>query len=136
MLDKYYCGILCGIPAEQFGCTGISTLMRWKLLVTTSAAAALVGFSIWWALAIGIFGSAKALARNDGLLLASIMIPLAVAGSGGFFAYRHTARRPKMQALITTLLAIFLALVVYLAASSFAVDRLYVPRNYEVRHSR
>ena len=41
-----------------------------------------------------------------------------------------------MQALITTLLAIFLALVVYLAASSFAVDRLYVPRSYEVRHRR
>jgi len=110
--------------------------MRWKLLVTTSVAAALVGFSLWCVLAIGVFGSARALARNDALLLASIVIPLAVAGSGGFFAYRHTARRRKMQALITTLLAIFLALVVYLAASSFAVDRLYVPRSYEVRHRR
>ena len=110
--------------------------MRWKLLVTTSVAAALVGVSLWCVLAIGVFGSARALARNDALLLASVVIPLAVAGSGGFFAYRHTARRRKMQALITTLLSIFLALVVYLAASSFAVDRLYVPRSYEVRHRR
>jgi len=110
--------------------------MRWKLLITTSVAAALVGFSVWCGLAIGVFGSARALARNDGLLLASIMIPLTVAGAGGFFAYRHTARRRKLQALITILLAIFLTIVVYLAASIFAVDTLYIPRTYEVRHGR
>jgi len=110
--------------------------MRWKLLITTSIAAAVVAFSVWCALTIGLFGSARALARNDGLLLASIVIPIAVAGAGGFFAYRHTARRRKLQALITTLLAIFLTIMVYLAASVFAVDRLYIPRTSEVRHSR
>ncbi len=110
--------------------------MRWKLLITTSIAAALVGFSVWCALAVGVFGSARALARHDGLLLVSIVIPLAVAGAGGFFAYRHTARRRKLQALITTLLAIFLTIIVYLAVSIFAVDRLYIPRTYEVRHGR
>ena len=110
--------------------------MRWRLLITTSIAGALIGFSAWCAIAIGVFGSARALARNDGLFLASIMIPLAVAVAGGFFAYRHTARRRKLQALITTLLAIFLTVVVYLAVSIFAVDRLAIPRTYEVRHSR
>ncbi|MFN2576825.1 MAG: hypothetical protein ABR607_03940 [Pyrinomonadaceae bacterium] len=136
MLDEYYCVILFGIPAEQFGCTDISILMRWKLLLTTSVIAGLAGFLLWCALAIGVFGSARVLARNDGVLLASIAIPLAVAGVGGLFAYRHTARRRKIQALVTTLLAIFLTLVVYLAASIFAVDRLYIPRTYEVRHGR
>ena len=110
--------------------------MRWRLLITTSVAAALVGFAVWCAVTIGVFGSARALARNDVLLLASIVIPLAVAGSGGFFTYRHTARRRKLQAVITALLAIFLTAVLYLAASVLAVDRLYIPRTYEMRHGR
>jgi hypothetical protein len=136
MFDRNYCNILWSTSNNTLVYEGSSTSMRWKLLITTSIAAALVGFSVWCVLAIGIFGSARALARNDGLLLASIVIPLAVAGAGGFFAYRHTARRRKLQALITTLLAIFLTIAVYLAASIFAVDRLYIPRTYEVRHAR
>jgi len=108
--------------------------MRWKLLITTSVVAAFVGFGLWCAITIGIFTSARSLARNDGVLLASLLIPLIFALIAGFFAYRHTARRRKTQALITTLLVIFLTVVAYFAASAFAPGRFYIPRTYELRH--
>jgi MFS family permease len=108
--------------------------MRWKLLITTSVVAAFVGFGLWCAITIGIFGSARSLARNDGILPASILIPFVSALIAGYFAYRHTARRRKMQALITTLLAIFLTVVAYFVASVFAHNRFYIPRTYELRH--
>ena len=110
--------------------------MRWKLLITTSVVAAFAGFGLWCAITIGIFGSARSLARNDGVLLASTLIPFVSALIAGFFAYRHTARRRKMQALITSVLAILLTVVAYFAASFFAHNRFYIPRTYEVRHGR
>jgi hypothetical protein len=110
--------------------------MRWKLLITTSAAAAFIGFALWCVVAIGLFGSVTRLARNDAVLLASVLIPLVFAGLAAFFAYRHTARRRKMQALITTLLTILFAVLAYFAATTLARDRFVIPRTYELRHAR
>jgi branched-subunit amino acid ABC-type transport system permease component len=44
----------------------------------------------------------------------SFAIPLAVAGATGFFVYRHTSRRRKLQALVATLLVIALTSLAYL----------------------
>ena len=110
--------------------------MRWKLLVLASLAAAIIGCGLWSAVVIGIFGTAIALARNDWLLLASAIIPLAISGYSGVFVYRHTARRRKTQATFTVILALLLTAGMYLVASGLFVDRLYIPRTYEVRHAR
>ncbi|MDX6385361.1 MAG: hypothetical protein QOK48_2934 [Blastocatellia bacterium] len=110
--------------------------MRWKLLVIASVAAALIGCALWSALVIGVFGNARTLARNDWLLLASLLLPLAIAVYSGIFVYRHTARRRKTQAAVTIVLATLLSLVAYLAAWTIVPDRLYIPLTYEVRHAR
>jgi len=110
--------------------------MRWKLFVIASLAAAIIGCGLWSALAIGIFGTARALARNDWFLLASAIIPLAVSAYSGVFVYRHTARRRKTQATFTVILALLLTLGAYLVAWTLFPDRLYIPRTYEVRHAR
>jgi hypothetical protein len=110
--------------------------MRWKLLIIASLAAAMIGCGLWIALVIGVFGSARALARNDWLLLSSAIIPLAPAAYSGVFVYRHTARRRKTQAAFTVILALLFTLGTYLVASGLFVDRLYIPRTYEVRHAR
>ena len=110
--------------------------MRWKLLVIASLAAAIIGCGLWSALAIGIFGTARALARNDWLLLASAIIPLAVSVYSGVFVYRHTARRRKTQATFTVILALLFTLGIYLVASQLFPDRLIIPRTYEIRHAR
>jgi hypothetical protein len=110
--------------------------MRWKLLVIASVAAAFLGCGLWSALVISVFGNARTLARNDWLLLATMILPVAIAFYSGVFVYRHTARRRKTQATITVIFALLLTLGTYLVASTFFVDRLYVPTTYEVRHAR
>jgi cytochrome bd-type quinol oxidase subunit 2 len=110
--------------------------MRWKLLVIASLAAAIIGCGLWSALAIGIFGTARALARNDWILLASAIIPLAVSAYSGVFVHRHTARRRKTQATFTVILTLLLTLGAYLVASQVFPDRFIIPRNYEIRHGR
>ena len=110
--------------------------MRWKLLIIVSLAAAIIGCGLWSALAIGIFGTARALARNDWFLLASTIIPLAVSAYSGVFVYRHTARRRKTQATLTVILALLLTLGTYLVVSQVFHERLMILRNYEIRHAR
>jgi len=110
--------------------------MRWRLLIVTSILAAVGGFGLWCVVAIGIFGSARALARHDFLLLVSALIPLIATGVGGFFAYRHTARRRKLQSMITAILTILLVLVFYFVAATLTNDRFMIPRTLEVRHAR
>ena len=110
--------------------------MRWKLLILASLGAAILGIGLWASFAIIFFGSASALARHDWLLLASALIPLALAAYASVFVYRHTARRRKTQFVITAIVSILLAVFVYLAASTVFVSRLVIPRTYEVRHGR
>src|SRR5258706_2154227 len=110
--------------------------MRWKLLIIASLAAALVGFGLWSTLVIGAFGNARTVARNDWLLLSTMILPLAVAVYSGIFVYRHTARRRKTQATVTVVLALVLSVVAYLMAWAILPNRLYIPRTYEVRHAR
>ncbi|HVS21016.1 MAG TPA: hypothetical protein VHD88_04170 [Pyrinomonadaceae bacterium] len=110
--------------------------MRWKLLVIASIVAALVACGLWSTLAIGLFGTARDLARHDWLLLASAAVPLAVTAFAGVFIYRHTARRRKTQAVFTVLLTLFLSVGTYLVASQVFPDKLIIPRTYEVRRAR
>lgn len=110
--------------------------MRWKLLVIASLAAALIGCGLWSALVIGIFGNARTLARNDWLLLATIVLPVAISVYSGIFVYRHTARRRKTQATITAIFALLLTLGTYLVLSQAFPERLIIPHTYEIRHAR
>ena len=110
--------------------------MRWKLLGLVSVIAALLGVALWSAVTIAAFGSARAMARNDGVLLGSLVIPIAVTVFGALFVYRHTAYRRKSQAVMTTLLTLLLTAGTYFVASTLFTSRLYVPTTYEVRHAR
>jgi len=108
--------------------------MRWKLLVLVSFVAAFLALALWSAVTIAVFGSARVLARNDWLLLCSLLIPLGVTAYAAVFVYRHTSKRRKLQALIATVLVLLLTAALYLIASGHS--RLYIPTTYEVRHAR
>ena len=110
--------------------------MRWKLLVLASLTAALIACGLWFALAIGLFGTARDLARHNWLLFASAIVPLAVSAYAGVFVYRHTARKRKTQAAFAVMLSLFLTLGTYLAASQMLPYRLIIPRTYEEGHAR
>ena len=69
-------------------------------------------------------------------LLASAAVPLVFIVYAGVFAYRHTARRRKTQAMITAILALFLTIGFHLAASQLFPNRLVIPRSYQARPAR
>jgi amino acid transporter len=91
--------------------------MRWKLLIITSLAAALVGAGSWLGVALGLTGSTKRPAAFDAYLLLALIFPVAAIFFASLFVYRHTARWRKVQALSTALLSILLTLTILLAAS-------------------
>ena len=110
--------------------------MRWKLLVIASFAAAVISCGLWSLLVISVFGTARALARNDLLLISSAIIPIGVAAYAGVFVYRHTARRRKTQATFAVIMALLFTLGTYLSASQVFPNRLIIPRTNEIRHAR
>ena len=110
--------------------------MRWKLLGLVSVIAALFGVALWSAVTIAGFGSARVMARNDWVLLGSLVIPLGITVFGALFVFRHTARRRKTQAMIATVLTLLLAAATYLVASGLFKSRLNVPPTYDLRHTR
>jgi len=90
--------------------------MRLKLVIAASVLAAVVGAGISIALVLGVF-SVKALS-NPGLLVSStLLLPIATIAFASIFVYRHTARRRKLQAFLTAIIAIILTLTFLIAAS-------------------
>jgi uncharacterized membrane-anchored protein len=89
--------------------------MRLKLVFAASALAAVVGAGSCAALVLGFF-SVKALS-SPGLLVAStLLVPIATTVFAAIFVYRHTAKRRKLQAFLTTLIATVLTLCIFILA--------------------
>ena len=90
--------------------------MRLRLVIAASLIAAIVGAGSCIALVLGVF-SVKALS-SPGLLVAStLFLPTAAIIFASIFVYRHTARRRRLQALLTALLATTLTLGLFVCAS-------------------
>ncbi|HET6977775.1 MAG TPA: hypothetical protein VFI24_15705 [Pyrinomonadaceae bacterium] len=90
--------------------------MRLKLVLITSLLAAVVGAGSCIALVLGVF-SQQALA-SPGLLLAStLLLPLATIIFASIFVYRHTARRRRLQAFLTLVLATLLTIALFVVTS-------------------
>ena len=90
--------------------------MRLRLVIAASLLAAIVGAGSCIALVLGVF-SVKALS-SPGLLVAStLLLPTAAIIFAAIFVYRHTARRRRLQALLTAILATLLTFVLFVSAS-------------------
>jgi len=90
--------------------------MRLKLVIAASVLAAVVGAGVCIALVLGVF-SVKTLS-NPGLLVTStLVLPIATIALASIFVYRHTARRRKLQAFLTAIIAIILTLTFFIVAS-------------------
>jgi len=90
--------------------------MRLKLVIAASVLAAVVGAGICIALVLGVL-SAKALSNPSLLVSSTLLLPIATTAFASIFVYRHTARRRKLQAVLTAILAILLTLGFFIAAS-------------------
>ncbi|HEX8649407.1 MAG TPA: hypothetical protein VF708_01095 [Pyrinomonadaceae bacterium] len=91
--------------------------MRWKLLLIASLLATLVGAGATLGIIIGILGSPAQYTAPDVAVLGTLVIPVAAITFASIFVYRHTARRRKLQAMATALLATILTLTVFILSS-------------------
>jgi uncharacterized membrane protein len=90
--------------------------MRVKLVIAASVLAAVVGAGSCIALVLGVF-SVKALS-SPGLLVAStLLLPILTIVFASIFVYRHTAKRRKLQAFLTAILATLLTLSIFVLTS-------------------
>jgi glucose-6-phosphate-specific signal transduction histidine kinase len=96
--------------------------MRLKLVLAASLLAAIVGAGSCIALVLGVF--ARNALSNPGLLVTStLLLPIVTITFASIFVYRHTARRRRLQAILTALLAILVTLAFLTAASIFSARR-------------
>ena len=90
--------------------------MRLKLVIAASTLAALTGAGSCIALVLGVF-SVEALSRPGVLAASTLLLPIAAIVFASIFVYRHTARRRKLQAFLTAILAILITLTLLILAS-------------------
>ena len=100
--------------------------MRWKLLILASLIAAIAGVSLALTVTLLGYGSWRELAAHNLPFKLTLIIPLIMDAIAGFFVYRHTARRRKLQTTLAVLLTFFLTLAGF-ALGSILTPRLYLP---------
>lgn len=86
--------------------------MRLKLVIAASVLAAVVGAGSCIALVVGVF-SVRDVAAPGLLAASTLLLPVLAIVFASIFVYRHTARRRKLQAFLTALLAIILTLSIF-----------------------
>ena len=90
--------------------------MRLRLVIAASLLAAIVGAGSCIALVLGVF-SVKALSSPSLLVASTLLLPAGAIIFASIFVYRHTARRRRLQAALTAILAILLTLALFVSAS-------------------
>jgi hypothetical protein len=96
--------------------------MRLKLVIAASAVAAVIGAGSCIALVLGVF-SVEALSRPGVLAASTLLLPIAAIVFASIFVYRHTARRRRLQAFLTAILAILITLSLFILASVLTARR-------------
>src|SRR5258705_647188 len=91
--------------------------MRLKLIIAASSAASVVGAGLCIASVLAVPSSAKPFSSPGLLVLATFVIPVVAIVFASVFVYRHTARRRKLQAFLTAILATLLTISFFLIAS-------------------
>jgi hypothetical protein len=89
--------------------------MRLKLVLIASAIAAIAGSGA--SIAIIMFASVRPLSSPGLFVAVTYLLPTATILLASIFVYRHTARRRRLQAVLTATLAILLSLAAFFLAS-------------------
>jgi len=109
--------------------------MRPKLVVGVASLAALLGAGSSIAIVFGLFSSLNPITKPGLIVLATFVLPLALIIFGSVFVYRHTARRRKLQAFATAMLATLLTLALFVLAIIISAYRGGEPPQVTPTHS-
>jgi hypothetical protein len=103
--------------------------MRLKLVLLSSLIAAIVGAGAAIAIILWVFSSLKPVSAPGAVVLSTYLLPIVTTLLAAIFVYRHTARRRRLQAALTALIALLLTLAVFVIASICTARRDTVPPN-------
>ena len=98
--------------------------MRLKLVLMSSLIAAVVGAGAASGIIISIFSSLKPITRPGVLVVSTYLLPITAILLASIFVYRHTARRRKLQAILTATLSILLTILIFIVASIVTARRV------------
>jgi hypothetical protein len=97
--------------------------MRLKLVLISSLIAAVAGAGAAIGIIISASTSLNPTTRPGVLVVATYLLPVAAILSASIFVYRHTARRRKLQAVLTAILSILLTILIFIIASFVTARR-------------
>ncbi len=101
--------------------------MRLKLVFISSLVAAIVGAGSAIAIILSVFSSLKPISAPGLLVLSTFLLPALTVLLATIFVYRHTARRRKLQAALTTIIALLLTISIFVLASIYTARRETLP---------
>jgi uncharacterized membrane protein YfcA len=91
--------------------------MRLKLVIVSSLIAAVIGAGGGIAIILFVFSSLTPLMKPGAVVFSTLLLPLVATLIASIFVYRHTARRRKLQAALTTIISLLLILAAFVFAS-------------------
>jgi hypothetical protein len=97
--------------------------MRLKLVLICSSIAAIVGAGAAAAIILSVFSSLTPVTRPGLVVVLTYLLPLTAILLASIFVYRHTARRRKLQAILTATLSILLTILIFIIASIVTARR-------------
>lgn len=92
--------------------------MRPRLVLISSSVAAIAGAGSAIAIVLSVFSTLPPI-RTPGLVVvvSVYLLPLLTTVLAAIFVYRHTARRRKLQAMLTAIIALVLTILLFVIAS-------------------
>jgi hypothetical protein len=94
--------------------------VRWKLLIITSVAAALISTGGMRALAYWVMDETACVPTpRPAVIFAVLAVPVLFITLACIFVYRHTARRRKLQAALSALFTLILTIILLLITARF-----------------
>lgn len=101
--------------------------MRLKLVLAASLLAAIAGAGSCIALVLGVF-SVRTLSTPGLLLSSTLLLPVATVIFASIFVYRHTARRRRLQAFLTAIIATLLIIGLLIFALILSAPKVEPPQ--------
>ena len=108
--------------------------MRLKLVLICSLIAAIAGAGSAIAIIVSVFSSLHPIASPDLLVVSTYLLPILTTLLASIFVYRHTARRRKLQAILTATIASILTILLFVVASIVIARRAPVQPQPNPQH--
>jgi phosphoglycerol transferase MdoB-like AlkP superfamily enzyme len=101
--------------------------MRLKLVFISALIAAIVGAGSAIAIILAVFSSLKPVTAPGLFVLSIYLLPMGATLLATIFVYRHTAKRRRLQAALTTIISLLLTIAIFVLAS------VYTARSDQIR---